>query len=420
MQIPTLAEEDARVEALHALRLLDTPPEERFDAVTRLATAIFQTPIAMVSMVDATRQWFKSRVGLKICETSRDISFCTHALLGDEALVIPDAHADPRFADNPLVTSDPYIRFYAGHPLRGPDGHKVGTLCIADQVQREFSEAQRQLLRELAGMVERELRATDIIELQTDLLTTQRELLGAQKRLHSDIAEAAKYVRSLLPPPVQEPLQIDWRFLPSANLGGDCFGYHELGHGQFALYLLDVCGHGVGAALLSVTLLRILQSGSLAGVDFTDPAAVLTALNREFPMARHGKRFFTIWYGVIDLRTRRLRYATGGHPPAILVHPDGTSACLATNGVAIGCVPHWPFDAAECALQSGQTLYVFSDGGYEVRNAVGEYFTLDQFAALLAQPVAAHDLDALLAEVWRLTGTGRFNDDVSIIKLQLP
>jgi sigma-B regulation protein RsbU (phosphoserine phosphatase) len=298
----------------------------------------------------------------------------------------------------------------------------VGTLCIADLAPREFPDAERKLLLELAGMVERELRSSDIIELQTDLLATQDKLLEAQERLHSEIAEAGKYVRSLLPKPTQEPLGIDWRFQPSTTLGGDCFGYHDLGDQRLAVYLLDVCGHGVGAALLSVTLLRILQSGSLAGVDFTDPAAVLTAFNGEFPMGRHGNRFFTIWYGVIDLRTKRLTYATAGHPPAVLVSPDGSHEPLATKGIPIGCIPKWPFDAAERTLSPGQTLYVFSDGGYEVRDSEGNHFSFEQFSKVLSQ-AARHPgegLDFILEEVERMTGVSHFPDDVSIIRMQVP
>jgi sigma-B regulation protein RsbU (phosphoserine phosphatase) len=421
MPLPPPADEAARIHALRALRLLDTPPEERFDAITRLAAAIFQAPIAMVTMVDVNRQWFKSRIGLEVCETSRDISFCAHAILSDVALVIPDARADPRFADNPLVTGEPFLRFYAGQPLHAPGGQRVGTLCIADQAPREFPAEQRALLWQLAGMIERELRATDIIALQTELLATQSELIKAQERLHADIAEAAKYVRSLLPKAIRKPLGINWRFLPSAVLGGDCFGYHHLDSGRLAFYLLDVCGHGVGAALLSVTLLRVLRSQSLSQVDFADPAAVLTALNREFPMAQHGNRYFTIWYGVLELETRRLTYASGGHPPAILVHPDGRFEELATNGIGIGLLPQWPFDSRECVLRQGQTLYIFSDGGYEVRNLAGEFMSMEQFGALLSQAAlnSSGGLDYVLDEVRLLTGLDGFPDDASIIEVQI-
>ena len=127
---PVAPDEAARLRALRELGVLDTAPEERFDRLTRLAQDMFQTPIALVTLVDEERQWFKSNRGLGVGETPRDVAFCAHAILDDQVLVIPDAKADPRFADNPLVTSDPDIRFYAGAPLSTSDGHAVGTLCV--------------------------------------------------------------------------------------------------------------------------------------------------------------------------------------------------------------------------------------------------------------------------------------------------
>lgn len=160
---PTPVDELLRLETLRNLKILDTNPEERFDRVTRLAKRVFGTPIALVSLVDSERQWFKSRQGLDATETHRDISFCGHAILDDEILVVEDAHADERFSDNPLVTSNPNIRFYAGYPLNGPEGAKIGTLCIIDREPREMSAEDLQLLRELGGMVEEELAIADMM-----------------------------------------------------------------------------------------------------------------------------------------------------------------------------------------------------------------------------------------------------------------
>ena len=149
--------EDSRLDTLMALNVLDTPPEERFDRLTRLARNTFEVPIALVSLVDKERQWFKSKVGLDACETSRDISFCGHAILGDEVFIVSDATKDIRFADNPLVVNDPKIRFYAGVPLKSISGENLGTFCIIDRKPRKFSQDQFELLRDLASMAEREL-----------------------------------------------------------------------------------------------------------------------------------------------------------------------------------------------------------------------------------------------------------------------
>ena len=134
MKAPSLShDEPARLAALHGLALLDTPSEERFDRITRLARRLFGVPIATLSLVDEDRQWFKSRQGLELSETPREISFCGHAILGDQIMEVPDAAADPRFHDNPLVTQEPHVRFYAGCPLRAPDGSKLSRIAYVDR-----------------------------------------------------------------------------------------------------------------------------------------------------------------------------------------------------------------------------------------------------------------------------------------------
>lgn len=158
----TAQDEQTRLETLRSLSILDTPPEERFDHLTRMAKRLFGVPVALVSLVDENRQWFKSRVGLSTTETSRDISFCGHAILGDEVFVIPNAIEDERFADNPLVLNDPNIRFYAGCPLSAPNGQKLGTLCIIDRQPRELGREDIEALKDLASMVERELAALQL------------------------------------------------------------------------------------------------------------------------------------------------------------------------------------------------------------------------------------------------------------------
>ena len=148
---PIPPDEAARLASLRRLQLLDTPPEDRFDRLTRMAKRLFGVPIALVSLVDEDRQWFKSRLGMNEHETPRDVAFCAHAILDDEIMVVSNASSDPRFADNPLVTGDLNIRFYAGHPVKSPDGANVGTLCIMDHQPRELSHEDRRLLDDLAA-----------------------------------------------------------------------------------------------------------------------------------------------------------------------------------------------------------------------------------------------------------------------------
>lgn len=146
-----------RVAALRRLLILDTPPEERFDRIVSFAAQEFDVPIVLVSLVDANRQWFKAIVGLDVCETGRDISFCGHAIVSDEVLVVRDASLDPRFADNPLVVGEPYIRFYAGAPLTLPSGERVGTLCLIAKSPRAYDEVDRAIHLALRDLVLEEL-----------------------------------------------------------------------------------------------------------------------------------------------------------------------------------------------------------------------------------------------------------------------
>lgn len=160
MESPGFPDDEVqRLEALKTLGILDTPPEERFDRLTRMARRMFEVPIALVSLVDKERQWFKSHLGLDATETARDISFCGHAILGDDVFVIEDTARDERFADNPLVLGKPYIRFYAGCPIRAIDGRKMGTICLIDTKPRQLNPEDIEILRDLGAVTEREIGA---------------------------------------------------------------------------------------------------------------------------------------------------------------------------------------------------------------------------------------------------------------------
>ena len=152
----TAQDEERRLAALHALGILDTPAEERFDRITRLAASVFKVPMALVSLMDRKRQWFKSTHGLNVAETSRETSFCSHAVSLREVLVVPDTFQDDRFSDNPLVTQVPRIRFYAGCPIF-VEGNCVGTVCVLDNRPRQFDAEAVNLLRDLAALAEVEL-----------------------------------------------------------------------------------------------------------------------------------------------------------------------------------------------------------------------------------------------------------------------
>lgn len=153
-------DETTRLRSLHSLRILDTSSEERYDRITRMAKRLFGVDICLVSLVDADRQWFKSKQGLDACETSREISFCGHAILEPDILIVSDALEDERFADNPLVTEAPFIRFYAGCPISDPNGYRIGTLCLIDAAPRTMTADDVETLRDMAAMVEDEIKVS--------------------------------------------------------------------------------------------------------------------------------------------------------------------------------------------------------------------------------------------------------------------
>lgn len=185
--LPIPQNEAHRLQVLFDLNILDTPPEERFDRVTRLAARLFGVPMAMVSLIDADRQWFKSRVGFPYSETTRDVSFCAHAILQDEVMVVEDAAGDPRFAANPLVTGAPGLRFYAGFPLAAPDGSKLGTLCLIDRVQRGFSEDERALLRDLGTIVANEFMACELERIRQRQRDGERWTRAVLEHIHEGV-----------------------------------------------------------------------------------------------------------------------------------------------------------------------------------------------------------------------------------------
>ncbi len=249
-------------------------------------------------------------------------------------------------------------------------------------------------------------------------------LQASQQVLANDLASAARYVRSLLPTPQQiGTATADWRFIPSAELGGDAFGYHMLADGSLAMYLLDVCGHGVGAALLSVSALNAIRSEALPQTDFHDPGAVLAALNRAFPMERQNDMFFTIWYGVYDGSTRKLRWAGGGHPPAVLIAPEGDAPArlLDSDGPLIGAVDGLEFSSAETEIPAGSRLFIYSDGAFEISRPDGSMWAFDEFLRLISKPAAGPEstMDLLVSHVRAISERDDFNDDFSMVEMVL-
>src|SRR5580658_7486089 len=183
------ANETQRLNEVLGLKLLDTPPEERFDRIVRLARVVFNVPITYVSLIAEDRQFFKARTGLDMQGTTRQVSMCGHAILQDKPMIVPDVRKDHRFANNPLVIGEPFVRFYAGNPLRGPNGYKVGTLCVIDRSPRSFEQKDIDLLKELAALVERELELTNVINAQAEVIQVKEALEKSERELAKTVEQ---------------------------------------------------------------------------------------------------------------------------------------------------------------------------------------------------------------------------------------
>lgn len=240
--------------------------------------------------------------------------------------------------------------------------------------------------------------------------------------LDRDLDKARSYVQSLLPAPIRSgPVLTEWFFLPSTDLGGDAFGYHQLTEHSFAGYLIDVSGHGVGAAMHSTTVMNVLRQRALPDTDFHDPAAVLASLNNMFQMDSHDGMYFSIWYGVYDARTRKLCYASGGHHPAYLKSPTDAAGDailpLQTRNLVIGAMPGVRFTDASVTVEPGSMLYVFSDGVFEVITRDGAQWGLKDFLPLLGagSGTAASEPARLYAAVQQVARPGPLDDDFSLL-----
>jgi sigma-B regulation protein RsbU (phosphoserine phosphatase) len=239
-----------------------------------------------------------------------------------------------------------------------------------------------------------------------------------QKLLEEQIDAAARFLRSLLPAPQQSPVRLDWRYIPSADLGGDTFGYDWLDPDHLALYIVDVTGHGLDSALFAVTIMNVLRSHALPDVNFRDPGGVLGRLNDAFPMEQYGEKNFTIWYGVYRKSDSKLLYSGGGHPDSILVPPAGEVVKLKSKGPMMGMMP-WPgFATNEVTVEPGSRLYVYTDGVHEIHKPDGTDWTFDELVDFVTPPPSGDTplMDRLHRHVCDLHGSDELDDDFSIIE----
>jgi serine phosphatase RsbU (regulator of sigma subunit) len=271
------------------------------------------------------------------------------------------------------------------------------------------------------------LRESHVLRIGSQVLRYERRSrrdVEREEELARDLRKASGYVASLLPAPRADgPIQAEWRFVPSTQLGGDAFGYGWMDPYTFVCYLLDVSGHGVQSAMHSTAVLNVLRQRALPHVDFTDPAAVLASLNKRFQMEDHNDLFFTIWYGVYNLTTRALVCACAGHHPAYLVTPDRqTLRPVGTAAPMIGAFPDMSYDVETTTLPPDAALYLFSDGAFEIETPDNGRWALGDFLPLLTQPpvTGTPESERIYTRVKQAAKPGPLADDFSLVVLNIP
>lgn len=373
--------ETERLRQLHELDILDTAPERQLDEIAAIAAVLFEVPIALVSLVDGERQWFKARVGLAATETPRNVSFCAHAILSNDVLLVPDALVDQRFADSPLVIGPPHIRFYAGAPLKTPSGQALGTLCVIDSRPRpDFSDAQSQRLRRLADLVETHLslrlaaqRLMGELQDRQDLVSGfEHERAVYEERLRNKrefLARATHEIRTPLNSvqacaamlanethgPHSNPRYKNYAqiVLDAAqyieSLATGLLDYARARSDQFAL---DLCEIDLGDLVRECTDM-VRASASLGGIDIQTTAA-------RRPLYLRADRL-KLKQVILNLLSNSLKFTpTGGSIQITLAAPDFGMASVAVSDNGVGIAPDEierafaPFGQTTAKPQNGQ------------------------------------------------------------------
>lgn len=355
--------ESERLGAVRRYDVLDTPPDGAFDRITRLAARHFGVPISIVSIVDTDRIWFKSHHGVDVEEIGRDPGLCASAILGDGPWVVENAGSDPRTMANPLVAGELGLRFYAGAPLTTHDGFNLGTLCVIDQAPREFSHEEAAVLEELAGVVMDEL----------ELRLQARRTVGQELALREQAERTARELQaSLLPPelPALGGAQRAALYVPAdlAVVGGDFYDMFVVGE-TCVLVVGDVSGKDAPAAAVTGLARHAIRS---AAQWAQNPLEVLANLNRTMLLDAGERDIATFCTALLAFAHRtdtgyRLRLASAGHPPPLIIDSSGRSAELAVEGPPVGWFEGAVFGEHELELEAGQTLVMYTDGLTEAR-----------------------------------------------------
>jgi sigma-B regulation protein RsbU (phosphoserine phosphatase) len=357
------ADEAERIAAVQRYDVLDTPPDGAFDQIAALAADLFDVPIAIVSIVDTDRIWFKSHHGLDVTQIDRDPGLCASAILGKNPWVVTDAATDPRTLANPLVAGDFGLRFYAGAPLTTHDGFNLGTLCVIDREPRQVTEQETRVLTELASVVVHELEMR---------LAVRRTVAAADRRL-AEVEQLARALQaSLLPPSLPDVpfARLAASYLPASryHVGGDFYDAFPIGAQSWGFVIGDVCGKGPKAAARTSCARYSLRA---AAIQQPTPSATLGVVN-EALLADAGREghaglegsFVTALFAVVQPRTGGIdvRLASAGHPLPILLRADGRVTAVGEAGTLLGVLPDTTAVDVSVDMAPGDTLVMFTDG----------------------------------------------------------
>jgi phosphoserine phosphatase RsbU/P len=364
-------DESGRLAAVHRFGVLDTPADGTFDRLTALAARTFGVPIAIVSIVDESRIWFKSRHGLDTEEVDRSPGLCASAILQYEPYVLPDAARDPVALTNPLVAGEFGLRFYAAAPLTTSSGHNLGTFCIIDREPRELAEDEVAMLQDLASVVVSQL------ELQLEARTNVLDAIAMSDRARADQVRSAELVTALqstlLPArlPNVSGLELAATFRPAdhAEVGGDFYDLFPLPRRAWGIAVGDVCGKGARAAAVSGAARYAVRA---AGIEHDSPARVLQVLNETLMLDAGGTdaRFCTILFGRLrphGASAFHVTVASGGHPLPLVLRRNGVVETLGSYGTVVGLVSDVSFSDRSTRLRPGDAVVFFTDGVTEAR-----------------------------------------------------
>jgi sigma-B regulation protein RsbU (phosphoserine phosphatase) len=411
----------ARLEVVRRYDILDTPPDGAFDRITALAARMFGVPIAIVSVVDTDRIWFKSHHGLPdVSEIDREPGLCASAILQDDPWIVSDATSDPRTLANPLVAGSFGLRFYAGVPLTTHDGYNLGTLCVLDFEPREVTEVETATLQDLAAVVMSEL----------ELRLVGRRTIAREERLRREAEELADVLQASLLPPIPPDLpgmELATRYLAGEQglkVGGDFLDVFRLASNDWGIVLGDACGKGARPAALAALARWSIRASS---VHEFKPSGVLRDVNAVLladDEVGHDDHFCTAVFARLELDTcgAWLTLASAGHPLPVLVRRSGRVEIRGHPAVPLGMFESIAPMDERVGLGPGDALVLYTDGITEARDPNGEVFGEDRLLDEL-QRWTGHPADAIADAIVNSARTfagGRLSDDVGIVVIRVP